>query len=240
MLTTIAFYKDVLGFESSWTYGEPPSFGCVSWGSVEIMFNLQPDLAEKVQGHQNWFRVEDVDELYALHQERGAMIISPIEDKPWGMREYVVEDPSGYHLRFAGTPSHEAKKSTPLPEDIQIHPRLPTAKEFQRVAGEVFYRDGIPPGVLEKAWGGVVALSPNGEAIGTVRIMHDAPGWFSIWDVAVLPEWQGQHIGETMMKQALELVGQASPGAFVFLFTYKHGFYERMGFETGTVTIRKV
>lgn len=240
ILATVAFYKDILGFENSWTWGEPPTFGSVSWGNVEIMFNLQPDLAAKVQGHQNWMRVDDVDGLYALHQERGATIVSPIEDKPWGVREYVVEDPSGYHLRFAGSPSHEVKKSSRFPEGVQIEPRIPTGEEFQRVAGEVFYREGVPPGVLERTWGGVVALSPSGEAIGTVRIMHDAPGWFSIWDVAVLPEWQGQRIGEAMMKEALTQIRQASSGAFVFLFTFKHGFYERLGFGTELVSIRKV
>ena len=162
-----------------------------------------------------------------------------IEDKPWGVREYVVEDPSGYHLRFAGSSSHEVKKSRSFPEGVRIEPRVPTGEEFQQVAGQVFYRDGVPAGVLEKTWNGVVAFSPNGEAIGTVRIMHDAPGWFSIWDVGVLPEWQGQRIGEAMMKAALELVSQASPGAFVFLFTYKQGFYERLGFGTETVSMRR-
>jgi uncharacterized glyoxalase superfamily protein PhnB len=44
--------------------------------------------------------VHDVDALYARHQQNGVMIISPLEKKPWGMREYTVQDPNGYHLRF--------------------------------------------------------------------------------------------------------------------------------------------
>ena len=70
--------------------------------------------------------------------------------------------------------------------------------------------------------------------------MCDAPGWFSIWDVAVVPEWQAQRIGSTMMKEALEMIREASPGAIVHLFTYKHGFYERLGFTKETACIRRL
>ncbi|MBC8063188.1 MAG: GNAT family N-acetyltransferase [Chlorobia bacterium] len=237
---TLDYYKDVLGFETSWTWGDPPTFGSVSWGNVSMMFGLQPDLAAKVQGHQHWFKTEEVDALYDRHRERGAKVVSPIEDKPWDVREYVVEDLNGYHLRFAGPPSGEIKPSSDFPQGVQLVRRVPTGDEFSRVAGKEFYKDSIPSGILERTWGGVVALSPEGEAIGTVRIMYDSPGWFSVWDVAVLPEWQGRRIGAAIMKEAIEAVHDESPGAFVFLFTFKAGFYERLGFEEGTVTIRKV
>ena len=48
---TLAYYKDVLGFESTWTWGDPPVFGSASNGGVTIMFNLQPELAARVRGH---------------------------------------------------------------------------------------------------------------------------------------------------------------------------------------------
>ncbi len=240
ILATIGYYKDVLGFESSWTWGEPPTFGSVSLGNVSMMFCLQPDLAAKVQGHQHWFKVEDVDDLYEKHQERGAKIVSPIENKPWDVREYVVEDLNGYHLRLAGPPSQPVAKSRAFPEGVQVVCRKPTAEEFAEVAGKIFYQDGIPATILENTWQGVVALSPEGEAVGAARIMWDAPGWFSVWDVAVKPEWQGQRIGEAIMKETLNLVHEASPGAFVYLFTFKQGFYERLGFGQETVSMRKV
>ncbi|MBA3726863.1 MAG: VOC family protein, partial [Armatimonadetes bacterium] len=86
---TLAHYKDVLGFEASWTWGNPPSFGSASMGGVSIMFNLQPDLAARVGGHQHWIKVDDADELYRFHQAKRAKIVEGIEDKPWGVREYV-------------------------------------------------------------------------------------------------------------------------------------------------------
>ncbi len=237
---TLEFYERVLGFQSSWTWGDPPTFGSASWGAATIMFNLQPELAQQVSGHQHWIDVDSVDELYKQHLERGAPIVSPIENKPWGRREYTVEDPSGYHLRFAGDPTQEVLPSKPFPAGVQIVRRIPSVDEHLKVAGSVFYSGKASPEVLVKTWQGVVALSPEGDAIGTMRIMCDAPGWYSIWDVAVLPHWQGQRIGEAMMKEAIDAVREASPGAYVFLFTYKHGFYERLGFTKSTISILKL
>ena len=237
LLGTVAHYKDILGFESSWTWGEPPTFGSVSMGGVSIMFSLQPDLAARVAGLEHWVSVEDADELYSKHINLGAKIVSPIEDKPWGVREYTVEDPSGYRLRFAGPLTGPVTKSAPFPDGVRIECRKPTAEEHANVSGKQFNYDGQQAQLLASTWGGVVAVSGNDEVIGVVRIMLDAPGWFSIWDVAVLPEWQGQNIGTSMMREALSLVRTASPGASVHLFTYKHGFYERLGFSKDSVSL---
>jgi len=237
---TLAYYKDVLGFESTWTWGDPPTFGSASRGGVTIMFNLQPDLAARIKGHQHWVKVDDVDELHRLHRSNGATVVQEIEDKPWGVREYVVEDLNGYHLRFAGAPSSEVAKSKPFPEGIMIERRKPTPDEYACVAGAAFGYKKAEPGLLDRTWNGVVALSFEGKAIGVLRIMWDAPGWFSIWDVAVVPDWQAHRIGSTMMKEALEMIREASPGAIVHLFTYKHGFYERLGFGMETVSVRRL
>jgi ribosomal protein S18 acetylase RimI-like enzyme len=234
---TITYYKDVLGFESSWTWGEPPTFGSVSLGGVTIMFNLLPELAAKVRGHQHWIKVDEVDEMYRLHRERGATVVSEIDNKPWGAREYIVEDLHGYHLRFAGAPSTEAPKSQPFPHDVTLERRKPSAEEFETVAAQSFGYEKAANELLGATWGGVVARAPGGEAIGVLRIMHDAQGWFSIWDVAVLPEWQARRIGSALMREALAMIREESPGAIVFLFTYKHGFYERLGFGKESVSL---
>ncbi len=204
------------------------------------MFNVQPEVAARVRGHQHWIKVDDPDELYRLHNSNHANIVSAIEDKPWGFREYVVEDINGYHLRFAGPPSTAAPKSKPFPANVTIERRKPTEEEFGRVTAAAFDQKEPNPAMLENTWNGVVARSPSGETIGVLRIMQDAAGWFSIWDVAVLPEWQAQRIGSAMMKEALDMIQQISPGAIVFLFTFKHGFYERLGFGIEKVSLRRV
>lgn len=237
---SIAFYKEKLGFDSTWFWGEPTSFGGASSGTHMVMFNLQPELAARVEGHQIWFTAEDVNALHADHQERGAPVISEIENKPWGWREYTVLDPSGYHLRFAGHPDHVSAGSGVFPEGVQVIGRRPTVDEHAKVAGAEFYGGDVAEDILAQTWSGVVALSPDGETIGTLRIMRDAPGWYSVWDVAVSPDWQGQRIGTKMMEKALEMVRAESPGAFVHLYTFKSKFYERLGFTLGSVHQIKV
>ena len=87
---TVRFYTEVLGFGSSWIWGDPPTFGAAISGSITVMFSYSPELVGRVEGHGHWFDVEDVNGLHAQHLERGAMIVSPLEDKPWGKREYTV------------------------------------------------------------------------------------------------------------------------------------------------------
>ena len=97
---TIKFYREQLGFTKEWFWDDPPTHGGVEWGEIDLMFQKNVELAKHVEGHQHYFFVSDVDALYATHQANGVTIVSPLERKPWGMREYTVRDPSGYHLRF--------------------------------------------------------------------------------------------------------------------------------------------
>jgi uncharacterized glyoxalase superfamily protein PhnB len=172
---TLAYYKDVLGFESSWTWGEPPSFGSASVGGVTIMFCLQPELAKVITGHQHWIKVDDADLLWEKHSASGAKIVSHIEDKPWGVREYIVEDLHGYHLRIAGPPSDAPRKSQPFPEGVSIQRRMPTPEEYGDVAARAFGRSDSEREVLAVTWGGIVATSSSGEAVGVLRIMREDP-----------------------------------------------------------------
>ncbi len=54
-------------------------------------------------GNHSWVAyvtVEDVDELHADLEERGAIISSKPQSKPWGMREFGVHTPDGHRLTF--------------------------------------------------------------------------------------------------------------------------------------------
>src|SRR5436305_241613 len=128
---TIAYYRTVLGFESEWLWGDPPDFGGVRAGHVQVMFCRQPDLQPRVEGHQHMFRVDDVQALYERHQAAGAQIISDIGNRPWGMREYTVRDPNGYHLRFGGSATYERPSTATdvLPTHVRIDRRMATLDE---------------------------------------------------------------------------------------------------------------
>jgi uncharacterized glyoxalase superfamily protein PhnB len=45
--------------------------------------------------------VDDVDAHYQRARALGAAIIAEPEDKPWGLRQYMVEDLEGHHWEFS-------------------------------------------------------------------------------------------------------------------------------------------
>ena len=98
---TISFYVDRLGFEREWVWGDPPDDGGVRRGDVQIYFMRNSALAETSAGREVMLFVEDVDAMHAEHVRRGAPMISPLRDEPWGLREYSVADLHGHRLRFA-------------------------------------------------------------------------------------------------------------------------------------------
>jgi uncharacterized glyoxalase superfamily protein PhnB len=103
----IAYYRDRLGFDESFRYGDPVFYGGVCRGDVTI--HLQAANATKRQpGHNaiNIF-VSDVDAIYDELKARGANLINEIGDRPYGMRDFDLHDPDGNGLCFG----METKKS---------------------------------------------------------------------------------------------------------------------------------
>ena len=45
--------------------------------------------------------VTNVDEYWSLANEQGAEILSPIEDRYYGLRDFIIAGPDGLALRFA-------------------------------------------------------------------------------------------------------------------------------------------
>lgn len=93
----INYYVSKLGFEKKWDWGDPPTFGCVKRGKVEIF------LCEGGQGQRGtWMSifVEDVDALYDDYRKSGAIIRQPPTNFAWGVREMNVEDIDGHRLRM--------------------------------------------------------------------------------------------------------------------------------------------
>lgn len=240
---TIGFYERVLGFTSPWFWGDPVTYGGIHCGSIHVMFNQLPEVARGVEGHQHHFFADDIESLYALHQKNGAPILSPLENKPWRMREYTVRDPNGYHLRFAGPTKFEkpAGSLSEMPGYIRIDDRLPTWSEFRALHAAVKWGElpATSSGILESSNWGVVAIDTrDGSVIGTSRAMRDARGWFSIWDVIVDPAYQSQRVGSAMVQRLLERIRQDAPsGGNVFLFTFSHPFYEKLGFREETCSM---
>lgn len=232
---TIAFYKDVLGFAGEWFWGDPIVFGGAQFGDVSAMFHQQPEIAQHIEGHEHHYWADEIDELHDRHRAAGAPIVSPIENKPWGIREYTVRDPNGYRLRFSGPRSFEKPVNAldTLPDYVRVELRMPTEEEYRALHKSVGWGDKptIQPPLDRNAACVVAVDSRDGTAIGMLRVMQDTHNWFSIWDVIVHPEFQAQRIGSAMLKAVLKRLKEIVPaGGNVHLFTMSDSFYEKNGF----------
>jgi uncharacterized glyoxalase superfamily protein PhnB len=95
-------YRDCLGFEISFLWGEPPTYATTHRDHVLIHFTKsdvtptpQPDSVSNI-----YVFVSDIDDVYEELKGRGARIAAELETWPYGMREFTVEDPYGYRLCF--------------------------------------------------------------------------------------------------------------------------------------------
>jgi len=100
VLRAVAHYRDVLGFHTEFTYGEPTFYAGVERDGV--MIHLQAaDKTQRAPGHGavNVF-VTDVDALYQELKSRGANTLNEPKDYPYGMRDFDVTDLDGNQLCF--------------------------------------------------------------------------------------------------------------------------------------------
>ncbi len=95
----LAYYTDRLGFTVSWRWGDPPVRASVARDGVGLQIvsdgRFAPDCPSRV-----YFHVRGVDEYYAECVERGARIAIPLDDRPFGVRDFRVTDRSGNVLGF--------------------------------------------------------------------------------------------------------------------------------------------
>lgn len=85
-------YRDALGFEIGWL--EPGrEIGAVSRGRVAIFLRRRNPPFEPTI---HWLFAADLDASYAELQSRGANIVEPPAEKPWGMRQFTVQDLDGH------------------------------------------------------------------------------------------------------------------------------------------------
>jgi len=117
------YYTQKLLFEKLWDWGDPPTFGAVRLGQVEIFFCLRD------QGNAGtWLSifVDDVDDYFERIKRLGADVIFGPTDEPWGVREIHVRDPNQHVIRFGhGIPMREPKLQIErVPVEARIEKRL--------------------------------------------------------------------------------------------------------------------
>jgi uncharacterized glyoxalase superfamily protein PhnB len=93
----LEWYQAVLGFRIEWTSGEPPNLASLSRDRTEINVTLA---VEGLTISRLYFETQRVDALFARVSRAGGKIIAPLETRPYGMKDFRVDDPSGNQLSF--------------------------------------------------------------------------------------------------------------------------------------------
>jgi predicted enzyme related to lactoylglutathione lyase len=88
-------YRDALGFEIGWL--DPDGIGAVSRGHVAIFLRKT---AAPFDAVVHWVFADDIDATYNELKAFGANIVEPLEKKPWGLRQFTVEDIDGNRFYF--------------------------------------------------------------------------------------------------------------------------------------------
>jgi uncharacterized glyoxalase superfamily protein PhnB len=97
---SLAYYRDALGFDITFQYGEPVFYACLCRDAVALHLRAAraPDW---ISGHGALcIFVADVDAVHAELAGRGARIIAPPQDYDYGMRDFDVADLDGNQLTF--------------------------------------------------------------------------------------------------------------------------------------------
>jgi catechol 2,3-dioxygenase-like lactoylglutathione lyase family enzyme len=92
--TAQKWYEDVLGLGVNWLWQD--NFGSVGRDHVELF------LYENEAPHPtvSSIFVDDVESVYERCRKRGGEIVSELEAKSWGVREFSIRDPDGHVLRI--------------------------------------------------------------------------------------------------------------------------------------------
>ncbi|WP_165188917.1 bleomycin resistance protein [Caulobacter soli] len=103
------FYVDTLGFEIAFSHGEPPSYAQVVRGGARL--NLRhvdgPVFDEAFRERETdalaaTLTLDDAGPLFREFQDADAPFHQMLRTEPWGARTFIVRDPDGNLILFAG------------------------------------------------------------------------------------------------------------------------------------------
>ena len=99
MQSAVQYYQDVLGFKPGFEFGD---YTGLVYGEICIHISgpTNPGM-KKIPGNAHFcIDCDEVDSYYDLISKNGAIISVPIADRPYGMRDFAVNDMDGNTLVF--------------------------------------------------------------------------------------------------------------------------------------------
>jgi len=131
------FYTTRLGFTSSFTWGDPPTFAGVMLDRVQMFLSHG---TPNPSGCSVFFVVGDVDELCAYQQGNGVEVVEPPGDRAYALRDYTVRDLNGYLLSFGqplfnlGPPIEIERVEVPVRLEKRLAALLQDLAEHKRMS----------------------------------------------------------------------------------------------------------
>jgi len=105
------YFTSKLGFEVVFTYGEPPFYGQVRRDKALLNLRMvcEPVFAGDIREREELLGASmtvdsaaEIKQLFLQYQAAGVAFFRPLKQEPWGARNFIVRDPDGNLLLFAG------------------------------------------------------------------------------------------------------------------------------------------
>jgi catechol 2,3-dioxygenase-like lactoylglutathione lyase family enzyme len=104
------FYTQKLGFAVDFVYGDPPYYGQVSRDQARLALRMvcEPvflDIRERehlLSASLTVATADEIKQLFLNYQAAGVRFHQTLKKEPWGARTFIVTDPDGNLILFAG------------------------------------------------------------------------------------------------------------------------------------------
>jgi catechol 2,3-dioxygenase-like lactoylglutathione lyase family enzyme len=105
------FFTTKLGFSIDFVYGDPPFYGQVSRDNARLALRHVDEavFAEDIREREDLLSAsitlgsaDEIKRLFLAYQAAGVPLSQPLRNEPWRAKTFVVKDPDGNLILFAG------------------------------------------------------------------------------------------------------------------------------------------
>ena len=104
---SLSFFTEKLGFETRFSYGDPPFYAQVARGGAYLNLRcvdeplVEPSLLRREGYLAASVCVDSIKELFLEYQTNGVDFEQALRTEPWGARTFIIADPDGNLILFA-------------------------------------------------------------------------------------------------------------------------------------------
>jgi uncharacterized glyoxalase superfamily protein PhnB len=105
------FYTNKLGFTVAFVYGDPPFYGQVTRDHARLNLRVvgEPVFVGDIREREHLLSASltvttavEIKELFLSYRAAGVRFSQTLKKEPWGARTFIVQDPDGNLILFAG------------------------------------------------------------------------------------------------------------------------------------------